>query len=65
MTLMSDKELINRAYADTVETLFKVFFEEFTSARGDPDREQGAKDRFRKGIDHARRVREVALDLLD
>lgn len=61
---MNEQEFINTAYAETVETLFKVFFGEFTSAHGDPDAEQGAKDRFRKGINHARHVRELALALV-
>ncbi|HEY2922599.1 MAG TPA: hypothetical protein VGK77_26770 [Candidatus Binatia bacterium] len=61
---MNEQESINRAYGETVETLFKVFFGEFTSARGDPDAEQGAKDRFSKGIVHARHVRELALVLV-
>jgi hypothetical protein len=61
---MTEQESINRAYGETVETLFKVFFSEFTSAHGDSDSEQGAKDRFRKGINHARHVRELALALV-
>jgi hypothetical protein len=62
--IMNEQEFINTAYAETVETLFKVFFGEFTSAHGDPDAEQGAKDRFSKGINHARHVRELALALV-
>lgn len=65
---MSDREndetLINRAYGDTVENLYKVFFNEFTMAHGDADTEQAAKERFRKGINHARHVRELALALV-
>ncbi len=61
---MSERESIDRGYGETVETLFKVFFGEFTSARGDPAGEEGAKERFRNGIVHARHVRELALALL-
>ena len=61
---MSEQESINRAYGETVETIFKVFFGEFTSAHGNPDAEQGAMDRFQKGIVHARHVRDMALALL-
>lgn len=61
---MAEQESINCAYGDTVETLFKVFFGEFTSAHGDPAAEQGAKERFRNGIVHARHVRDLALTLL-
>jgi len=61
---MSETESIDYGYGETVETLFKVFFGEFTSARGDLAAEEGAKDRFRKGIVHARHVRQLALSLL-
>jgi len=46
---MTEQESINRAYAETVETVFKVFFSAFTSAQGSPDAEQAAKDRFQNG----------------
>jgi hypothetical protein len=36
---MNEQELIHRAYGDTVETLYKVFFSEFTMAHGDEDSE--------------------------
>lgn len=61
---MNEQESINRAYGDTVETIFRVFFSEFTSAHGNPEGEQGAKERFQKGIVHARHVRDMALALL-
>jgi hypothetical protein len=61
---MSEKESIDHGYGETVETLFKVFFSEFTLARGDSAGEEGAKERFRNGIVHARHVRELALALL-
>ncbi len=61
---MSEQESINRAYAETVETIFKVFFGAFTSAQGSPDAEQAAKDRFQNGIAHARHVRDLALTLI-
>ena len=61
---MNEQESIQRAYAETVETVFKVFFGEFTSAHGDPEAEQGAKKRFRKGIVHAQHVHDLALTLV-
>jgi hypothetical protein len=61
---MTERESIDRAYAETVETLFKVFFGAFTSAEGSSDAEQAAKDRFQKGVVHARHVRDLALALL-
>jgi hypothetical protein len=61
---MNERESIDRAYGETVETLFKVFFGEFTSAHGNPEAEQGAEDRFKRGIVHARHVRDLALALI-
>jgi hypothetical protein len=61
---MTERESIDRAYAETVETLFKVFFGAFTSAEGSRDAEQAAKERFQHGIAHARHVRDLALSLL-
>lgn len=56
-----NEKLIQQAYADTVVTVYKVFFGEFTAALADEDEAQKAKDRFRKGIAHARHVRDLAL----
>lgn len=61
---MNERELIQQAYADTVITVYKVFFGEFTAALADEDEAQKAKDRFRKGIAHARHVRDLAFGLL-
>ena len=61
---MSEQESIDRAYGATVETLFRVFFEAFTTAQGSADAEQAAKARFQNGIVHARHVRDLALSLL-
>ncbi|HWH79680.1 MAG TPA: hypothetical protein VNT76_20010 [Candidatus Binatus sp.] len=61
---MDEKELIKNFYAGTVENLYKVFFNEFTLAHGDSDAEQSAKERFKKGILHARHIRDLALDLV-
>lgn len=61
---MGERDSIERGYGETVETLFKVFFGEFTSARGDSAAEEGAKERFRKGIMHARHVRDLAYSLV-
>ena len=61
---MNEQESIQRAYAETVETVFKVFFGEFTSAHGDPEAERGAKERSRKGIVHAQHVRDLPLTVV-
>ena len=58
---MNEQESIQRAYGETVEAIFKVFFGEFTSAHGDLEAEQGANERFRKGIVHAQHVRDRRL----
>jgi len=59
---MTEQESIERAYAATVETLFRVFFEAYTSAQGSAEAEQAAKLRFQNGIAHARHVRDLALE---
>lgn len=61
---MSEQEAINRAYGATIETLFRVFFDAFTSAHGSAEAEQAATARFQNGILHARYVRDLALELL-
>jgi hypothetical protein len=43
---------------------FQSIFGEFTSAHGDLEAEQGAKERFRKGIVHAQHVRDLPLTLV-
>jgi len=61
---MNEKDAIERAYGQAVESLFKAFYDDFTSANGSPNAEEGAKQRFRKGINHARRARDLALEIL-
>jgi hypothetical protein len=43
---MSEKESIDHGYGETVETLFKVFFSEFTLARGDSPVKKAPKSAF-------------------
>lgn len=61
---MNEQNAIERAYGQAVESLFKAFYDDFTSANGSPNAEEGAKQRFRKGITHARRARDLALEIL-
>jgi hypothetical protein len=61
---MNERELIQQAYAETVATVYRVFFGEFTAALGNSDQEQKVKNNFQKGIIHARHVRDLALGLL-
>lgn len=62
--LVDEQESIDRGYAATVETLFRVFLDAFTSAQGSAEAEQAAKLRFQHGIVHARHVRDLALELI-
>jgi len=61
---MNEQDAIERAYGQAVESLFKAFYDDFTAANGSPNAEEGAKQRFRKGINHARRARDLALEIL-
>ena len=61
---MTDSELIDEAYGAIVRNLFSNFFHSFTAALGNPDEEQQAAELFRKGVMHARHVRERALAAL-
>ena len=61
---MNEQESNRRAYGQTVGTIFKGFFGEFTSGHDDLEAEQGAKERFRKGIVHAQHVRDLPLTLV-
>ena len=61
---MTEQDAIERAYGQAVESLFKAFYDDFSSANGSPNAEEGAKRRFRNGIVHVRRARELALEIL-
>ena len=49
---MNEQKSIQRAYGETVETIFKVFFGEFTSGYDDPGRSKTPKSVFAKGTLH-------------
>ena len=61
---MKEQDAIERGYGEAIENLFKAFYDDFTAANGSPNAEMGAKERFRNGIIHARRARELALEIL-
>ena len=61
---MNEQDAIERAYSQAVESLFKAFYDDFTAANGSPNAEEGAKERFRNGIIHARQAHKIALELL-
>ena len=60
---MDDKNQIQEAYGAMVRLMFNVFFESFTAAQGNAERERNAEDRFKSGLAHARQVRDRALAL--
>ena len=60
---MNEQESIRRAYGETVETFQSIFWR-IHFAHGDLEAEQGAKERFRKGIVHAQHVRDLPLTLV-
>lgn len=60
---MDDKNQIQEAYGAMVRLMFNVFFESFTAAQGNTERERNAEDRFKSGLAHARQVRDRALAL--
>ncbi len=61
---MKEQDAIERGYGEAIENLFKAFYEDLTAANNSPNAEAGAKERFRNGIIHARRARELALEIL-
>lgn len=61
---MDDKAQVAEAYGATIQLMFKVFFESFTVAKGDTDKERDAEERFKAGVAHARHVRDRAVSLL-
>lgn len=61
---MSDKEVIQRAYESQLAAVYAAFSEAFTAASGDKPKEAEAEARFRRGVLHARFLRERALAVL-
>jgi len=62
--MATDRELVQTAYEDVVQTLFTTFFSSFNSAMADPAAVTEAEQRFKAGILRARQVRDRALALL-
>ena len=60
---MNDKDIIQQAYANTLERLFGVFFESSIVA-DTPKKKKQAEDAFTAGIQFARDVRDRALTLV-
>jgi hypothetical protein len=57
---MSDKDVIQAAYAEVVDGLFKTLFQRYAQAVT-PAVEEGALTAFKEGLTIARRARDAAL----
>ena len=60
---MTDNELTNQAYEDTVKSLFGVLFDSSVTAQS-PAAESLAEQQFQAGIRKAREVRDKAIALV-
>jgi hypothetical protein len=61
---MDDKAHVLEAYGAAIQLLFKVFLESYIAAQGNTEEERNAEQRFKRGVTHARHVRDRALALL-
>jgi hypothetical protein len=61
---VSERDLIEEAFGNTIKTLFSEFFHAYTAARGDEVGERQAEQIFSAGITHARHVRARAIAVL-
>lgn len=64
MTNKSDREIIEASYESSVNQVYTVFFESMAATQSEGTQRQ-AEEGFVKGIELARRVRDIALKLLD
>ncbi|HEY3304246.1 MAG TPA: hypothetical protein VGL70_11995 [Candidatus Binatia bacterium] len=60
---MTDQEIIDRAYAATIEKIYSVLFDALLMAK-DAVQRKDAEDRFQAGVRKAREIRERAKQLL-
>lgn len=61
---MNEKEAIDNAYQSTMSAIFSVFYQSYTNAKGNPQAEQDAEERFKKGVLHLRHIYQRASELL-
>lgn len=61
---MTDRDLIQAAYEDTVRSAYRVFFESYTNAQGSKPDEDAAEANLQRAFTHARHIRDRALALL-
>jgi hypothetical protein len=62
--MANERDVIDSAYENLFCALFSTFFQSYTSAMGDEQREAEAERLFSKGVKHARFVRDRAIALL-
>ena len=61
---MSDIDIVQSAYADTLTTLFSVYFSALVSAEGRGSAETLAASDFQNGLALARRARDQAIEFV-
>jgi hypothetical protein len=61
---MSEKDVIQRAYESALASVYAAFAMAYTEALGNKQKEAEAEARFRRGVLHARFLRDHALALL-
>lgn len=61
---MNDTDTIQSAYADTLTTLFSVYFGALVSAEGRVTTEAQAASDFQNGLTLARRARDQAIEFV-
>jgi hypothetical protein len=60
---MTDQDIINQAYQETLSKLFSIFFDAYSIAANAADKTQ-AEQRFQNGVNAARSARDKAITLL-
>jgi hypothetical protein len=60
---MSDEDLIKEAYEEFIKSLFKNFYEAYTTSNN-PTQEKAAEQIFQKAVKAARSARDRALAIL-
>lgn len=60
---MTDNDIINEAYADTLKSLFSVLFDSSVTAKTPADQSL-AEQQFQAGVSKARAVRDKAIALV-
>jgi len=61
---MTDQDVIQKAYEADLTQIYGAFASNFTGAQGDKPTEAEIEEQFRRGVAHARHIRDRALCLL-